>query len=214
MAKLIEERETTTRNIVLMLARSLALACVALAVFHSPAAAQGKGDTPVVLVGGSVHFKAGSQPTADDWQEKTKNQDYFYTVNLPVNVIVLKNSSAADGNSPDPDDSNPTTDNNRISISDPNSWRVDLFTLASPSVPVAHLEPQADGIHIILDDAKGQLCPTPNQIAYQPTADCSQDKKPKFSQINLIVASKQVANLTCMDAKGHKNKCRFVLRSK
>jgi hypothetical protein len=215
MAKQTEERKTAMRNLVRMLAGTLALGYLTLAAIGNPAAAQGpggKGDTPVVLVGGSFDFKAGNMTTGDGWKPKTPNKDYFYSANNPLKVIALKTSYTKDGTPPDADDSNSATDHTRISISNPTSWQVQLYTEESASTSVAHLEPQGNDIHIIVDSATGALCFTANQLIFQPSGDCKAKDKTKFSQINIIVGGQQVASLSCL-VNGKKNKCRFVLRT-
>jgi hypothetical protein len=225
MAKLTEERKTAIRNV--MLAGSLALGSLAAAVLGNPVAAgQGPfrpGDTPVVLVGGSLRFKAGRGAAGDAWQQVTQYKEYFYPASYQVKVIVLKNKPISNGDNPDPDDSDQTTDKTAVPISDPTAWRIDLFTSASPSNPVAHLVPQANGkeIHIILDDPNGSLCPKGNPIKrvnYESSGNCT-NKKPKFSQIKITVngqppPSPLPSTLTCQDAMGDpQGKCKFVLRA-
>jgi hypothetical protein len=200
MAKLVEERKTMVRNLVLMLAGSLALGYLSIMVIGSPiVAAQDRrpGDTPVVLVGGSLRFKAGSTTANDAWQQVVQNQDYYYPATYKVRAIVLKKSLDAGTDGPDSDDTNSHTDKTKVKISKTDSWRVDLFTRASPNTAVAHLEPQANGIHIILDAMSGALCPFGSpivRVTYSTTRPCPADPNDPaygvtFSQIQITVNS-------------------------
>jgi hypothetical protein len=221
MAKLMEERKTTVRNLVLMVAGSLALGYLAITVIGNPiVAAQDRrpGDTPVVLVGGSLRFKAGRAAANDAWQQVVLNQEYYYPATYQVKVIVLKNSSDGDGDGPDPDDKKRKTDRTRVPITNPN-WRADLYTLAAANTPVAHLVPQANyQIHLVLDDQSGSLCPvgTPIQrVTYSPSKDCN-NQSVSFSKINITVNGVPATppSLPCQDAAGTNNSCKIVLRAK
>ncbi len=220
MAKLMEGREARVRNLVLMLARSLALGYLAITVIGSPMAEaqHGPGDTPVVLIGGSLRFKGGMATANDSWQQVVLNKDYYYPASYPVGVIVLKQKAKSKGDGPDPDDANPGTDRTPVPISNP-SWRADLFTVASPNTPVAHLmaSPGSLQIHIVLDDANGYLCPvgTPiKKVTYNPTKNCTTHAV-SFSKVNITVngVAATPGSLTCQDSAGTNYHCKIVLRA-
>jgi hypothetical protein len=82
MAKLMEGRKTTVRNLVLMLAGSLALGYLAITVIGNPIVAAQVGrripaDTPVVLLGGSVKLEEHSFPV-QNWQPGPLPTRYYY----------------------------------------------------------------------------------------------------------------------------------------
>src|ERR1700722_12913653 len=74
---------------------------------HTPTVAG--GDTPIVLVGGTLTFKAGNKN--NDWQANSTTGGYSVAPGYPVAKIVIKAMSAQD-TSGDPvgDDSDQTTD--------------------------------------------------------------------------------------------------------
>jgi hypothetical protein len=218
MAKLVEGRKAGVRNLVLMLARSLALGYLPIMVIGNPiAVAQRPGDTPVVLIGGSLEFKGGRGAHNDAWQQVVLNQEYYYPASYRVGVIALKQKPTSTGNGPDRDDADSRTDKTPVPISNPN-WRADLFTVASPNRPVAHLmaDPVTLQIHIILDDTNGKLCTVGNpieRVTYVPSKDCN-DKLFNFSKINITVngVAATPGSLPCQAATGPNYKCKIVLR--
>jgi hypothetical protein len=219
MAKRMDGRKTTMRNLVL--AGGLALGYLAIVVIGNRiVAAQNRrpGDTPVVLIGGSLRFKAGSTIANDAWQQKVLNQDYWYPA-YRLAVIALKQKTASIGDDPDVDDVDTTTDTTRIPISNSN-WRADLFTVASGNKPVAHLAGTRANlqIHIILDDTKGNLCPVGKpiikKVTYVPSRDCNDDSL-KFSKINVTVngVATTPASLNCPATPTGDHHCKIVFRA-
>ena len=122
MAKLMAGRKTTVRNLVLMLAGSLALGYLAITVIGNPiVAAQRPGDTPVVLIGGSVKLEEHSFPV-QNWQPGPLPTRYYYApAGKSIATIVVKNNPG-DGDDPG------LTDRLNIPIPPGASWEIDLFT--------------------------------------------------------------------------------------
>jgi hypothetical protein len=219
MAKLTKEGTTAMRNFSLMLVGSLALGYVALAIIGNPVVSA-RGDTPVVLAGDTLRFKAGSTDPGDNWTQVTPNQDYFYLATYKVRAVVLKKTVDAGTDGPDNDDINSHTDKTKTKIPKNASWRVDLFT---GDTAVAHLEPQPNGIHIIRDVRSGALCPFENPIVrvlYSATGSCPTDPKDPayvvtFSQIKITINGQPPPNpqpVPCQANGATVGHCKIVLR--
>ena len=214
MTKLTGKRKNTIRNFVLMLAGTLTLGYLVAALTGSPIAADRgpfrPGDTPVVLVGGSLRFKAGRAAAGNAWQQVTQYKDYHYPANYKVKFIVVKISPDPHGDGPDGDDTNAATDKLRVDISNASSWQVDAY-IATSTDPVASLKLAADGmIHLT---GNGNLCPfgTPIKRIFYST-DCSSEAV-KFSQINITVNNNPAGTLSCLDGMGDPlGQCKIVLR--
>ena len=116
------------------------------------------GDTPVVIIGGSMKFKDEDQTDAAVfWVPVTANQVYSLTPTYPITTIAVKVKSAPDSGDSYKDDQKLATDLIRIDITQDASWEIDEYTRAGP---VAKLTGTNNGnqINLALTGA-GSLCP-------------------------------------------------------
>jgi hypothetical protein len=200
-------------------------------LFTSHAAAN-SGDTPVILVGGSMTFKAGAYQTPQSWSTVTAGQEYSVAPSYQISTIVVKATAPADGDGSNPGDANPTTDKLRLDVSTASSWEIDEFTSAYGSNPVTKIFPKQNGaiteIHLALLDTNGTLCPVNSanmkRISYSPTKQCpAQGSLPDatFSQVSVTLNGDVTAagtpqpsgTLNCVDSAGDPlGKCRIALK--
>ncbi len=196
-------------------------------------------DTPVVLVGGSMTFKAGAYQNPQAWSTDTANKEYHVSPAYQVSTIVLKAILLPDNDTTGSGDANPTTDKIRIDVSTASTWEIDEFTLASPSKAVVKIFPKQNGsiteIHLLLLDGNGMLCPVNAanmiRIRYSPTPSCpapapspsgTPPTAPVFSQVSVILNNEvgpdgttpqPTATLNCIDSAGDPvGKCRISFR--
>lgn len=246
-----EERSFLTQRVILVGLSILAVAGLLFGAFFaggsrtgirllfSRAAANSAGglDTPVVLVGGSLSFKAGSQKGTLQWTPvpgcSTPCTEYFLDPGYPVSTIALKNSSDDDPNDPnDPPaapDNNPAKDKIRVDISNASTWEIDEYTsVNSVDTQVALIKPSAAGtteIHVkFLAGAPGGLCLTRSKrIMYSPTGACPASgpvtDAVTFSKVTLQIdngsnVTTSSGSLSCVDdsSKPTLGHCRIVFR--
>jgi hypothetical protein len=196
------------------------------------------GDTPVVLVGGSMTFKADAYQTPQAWLTYTANKEYYVSPNYQISTIVLKAVVGPDNDTTGSGDANSSTDKIRVDVSNADTWEIDEYTVASGNTPVVKIAPKQNGsiteIHLYLLDAGGMLCPV-NQnnvrIRYSPTTSCpapppsagtTPPVAPIFSQVSIRlnndlasdgVTPQPTATLNCIDSTGDPTgKCKIVLK--
>jgi hypothetical protein len=193
---------------------------------HTPTVAG--GDTPIVLVGGTLTFKAGNKN--NDWQANSTTGGYSVAPGYPVAKIVIKAMSAQD-TSGDPvgDDSDQTTDELRFDVPTitpvVTSWEIDEFTSDSGTTAVASITPgSGNTINLQLKNPSGSsLCPdNPKKIRrllYNNGPNCT-GKNPDFTSVSLSVTAiinnvsqtLTLANLDCIDQNNNLGICRIVFR--
>ena len=182
--------------------------------------AANSGDTPVVLVGGSMTFKSGSKKSPA-WAPVTPHQEYYLTPGYDIATIVLKFIGSDDGgDNHDPDDANIHKDKLRVDISAATSWEVDAYTQSDDLHAVVQITPKQNGsgqseIHLVrLDQAQGAtLCPNGSmkRIKYGRTPDCSETLV--FSKIELKVDGQSSGTINCIDDAVKKvGTCKIILR--
>jgi hypothetical protein len=171
------------------------------------------GDTPVVLMGGSVTAKVGSTDNSKKW--KKSNGVYHAQPSFPIAVIVLKNSAPQDsGDNHMPDDDDPATDRQRIDVSSAGSWKVDVFALATDTTPIISITSGSD-IQLALANASGALCKVSNRrTAYSTDPGCTAagKKGATFAKAVVTVDGTVPSNGTLMCTTGGAGKCRIVFR--
>ncbi len=181
------------------------------------------GDTPVVLVGGSLMFRAGKGAVV--WQAtppvspSTKVIQYSVTPDYQVASIAVKAKPDSDPNDDNPapaSDGKLSSDLFRVDVPNGTTWEVDEFTDASDQ-PVASITPVSGDIVLKLLDTSGFLCPQGNKnvrILYGKQSDCSDAVN--FTKVSLTVTANGVTQangtLVCVDLNNKPNHCRIVFR--
>jgi hypothetical protein len=193
------------------------------------------GDTPVVLVGGSMTFKAGAYKAGQSWMQD--DTGYHVSPSYQISTIVLKTSAPPDNNdSTNSGDANPGTDKLRVDVSASNSWEIDEFSVAGGNTnPVVKIFPQQNGpvteIHLVLLDNTGKLCPVTRKnvrLRYIPNIQTcpnpplpddpptgSPPVPPVLSQISIKLngEANPSGTLSCFDSGGDPaGKCRIALK--
>jgi hypothetical protein len=187
------------------------------------------GDTPVVLVGGSLTFKAGDKSYA--WVEDTPNAKYHISPAYPIVSVALKTTAGGDpSDAPVADDSDATTDLIRTQLTASTQWKIDEYVIVAPSttaVVAASLTQQGSSIYLTLPPkATGWLCPnkTLKKIIYSPTQSCPATTPTpdpvSFSNVGLtvtdtvngVVQTEETGNLNCLDTNSVSGECRIVFR--
>jgi hypothetical protein len=172
------------------------------------------GDTPVVLVGGSMTVKVGSSDPNLMWNSYSNG--YRTSTAHAVTEIALKRDYKPDDN----DDKHRDTDDNQamdlgspISVTSAAPWTVDLYKTGStdPSLRISVNPPALDYQLTVLDD--GILCRNSNRRIAYSTGDCTGDnqKKVKFSQA-VVTTNVGTTTLNCIDTNNQQGSCRIVLR--
>ena len=199
--------------------------------------AANSGDTPVILVGGSMVFKAGAYQTPVTWASVTDGQEYYVSPTYQISTIVVKSTAppdpAGDGDTTNSGDANPTTDKLRLDVSTATSWEIDEYTSASGNNAVTKIFPKTNGaiteIHVALLDTNGILCPVNSKnkrISYSPTKPCPPQGSPlpvtTFSQVSVVLNGDVMADgktpqpsgtLICVDSNGDGlGKCRIAFK--
>jgi hypothetical protein len=176
------------------------------------------GDTPVVLVGGSLTIKAGD--TSYPWT-LVSGMTYQTTPNYPVKTIVLK--TVASGNSDD------GSDKLKIDVSNASSWEIDEYIQGTDSdvkaASITGVETAPNSASpIYLQPTSGYLCPVQSaapitSLKYSLTSGCPDPVPPapdpiKFSKVSITINNQPfpTGTLACYDSSDPKGTCRIVLR--
>ena len=222
----LDERTTVTRALfavglgVSVLGGVLFFGIKALFVAN---AAANSGDTPVILVGGTMTFKSGAQGTPPPWQTVSGSSpaEYFLDPGYSVAKIVVKKNAPPDDDSSQTGDAQPKSDRLSIDVSDAGTWKIDAYTLAADgitSVKVASLAPKDNTteIHLkVLDDTdpNAALCFVPSstvRIRLGHTGSCPDTSS--FDSVIVTIDKVVTGTLKCTDGSGTKGTCRIVLR--
>jgi hypothetical protein len=210
MAKLLEGRKARVRNLVFVLAGSLVLGYLAITVIGIPiVSAQRPGDTPVVLIGGSVTLGARSSVAGQIWHSITTQKAYFAPGGSAIVAIVVKNA-----------DSNNATDRLNIPIPPGASWEIDLFTKEVSGVAVKIQPDSGTPTNIDATAASGVLCPnSANTDLYYSHTTCPAGNAPPpkpadtFDNVVVKINTFTVGTLNCVTLSGAANHCRIVLKT-
>jgi hypothetical protein len=179
------------------------------------AQAANPGDTPVVLMGGTVTVKVGSKDNRQKWKQKSGK--YFATPAFPIAVIVLKNTAPPDNDdNHKADDDDQNTDRQRIDVSGAKSWKVDVFAQASDTTPIITITSGSD-IQLALVNLSGALCKnTKRRTAYSTDQGCTTSGKNNATFAKAVVSVDDTVpsngTLTCTDPSLGSGKCRIVFR--
>ncbi len=173
------------------------------------------GDTPVVLMGGTVTVKVGSRDNGQKWKQKSGK--YHAKPAFPIAVIVLKNTAPDDSDdNHKADDDDPSTDQpqHRIDVSVAGSWKVDVFALATGGSPIITITSGSD-IQLALVDPSGALCKdSKRRTAYSTDRGCTDQGKraATFAKAVVTVDGTVPPNGTLTCAASGPGKCRIVFR--
>jgi hypothetical protein len=175
------------------------------------------GDTPVVVIGGSVVVKHGSRDTAQRWHPRNSGE-YHTAVTHPIASIALKKHALPDHDDDHrADDLDPDTDLERIDIPGAASWKVDIYEQNSdkhPAISIASAE--SLGILLTLEDQAGSFCEhSKRRIAYSidPGRTESGLKNAKIAKAIVSVDGKVAGTLHPIDLKSNSpGICRIVFR--
>jgi hypothetical protein len=197
----------TKRNLVLMLAGSLALGYLAIMVIgNSIVEAQGRGDTPVVLIGGSVTLGERSSDANQNWQPITAQKAYYAPAGTSIDTIVIKNN---------PDDG--STDRLSIPVAGV-PWEIDLFTTEVTGIAVKIQPDSTTPTNIDATAVSGTLC-LRNKDLYYSHAVCPAGGGPPpqgadhFANVTIKINNVAIGTLNCVNYAGAPNKCRIVLKT-
>ena len=215
MAKLLEGRKTTVRNLVLMLAGSLALGYLAIKVMgNSIVAAQvvrplALGDTPVVLIGGSVKLEEHSR-TGQNWLPVTPLTTYGAPAGDPILTIVVKNN-------PGDGDGDALTDRLRIPVPVGASWEIDLATDEVHGTAVKIQPDSTTPTNIDATAITGALCfDSGNKRLNYSHSVCSGGNSPgtdTFTNIIVKINNVPIGTFNCVNSAGAPNLCKIVLKT-
>ena len=187
-------------------------------------------DTPVILIGDSMRFKAGAQTPGGAWTETDPNTVYTMQLTSPITTVALEQNSKGDDNdNSNPGDNDSTNDAVNLTDSNVTLWTIDVFTVppsdtATPSVSLSVTNGTAVAptttITVTRKDTNGKLCKESLQrVEFSPDS-CKKDgtahTRPKFDHVNVTVTKASSvqwsATYTCLDQNKQKGKCRIVLR--
>jgi hypothetical protein len=173
------------------------------------------GDTPVVLIGGTVTAKIGSMNNRQKWSGSGRL--YHAKPSFPIALIVLKNTAPQDNDDnhkADDDDAN--TDRQRIDVSSAKSWKVDVFAQVSDTTPIISITSGSD-IQLALVNLSGALCKdSKRRTAYSTDQGCTASGKKNAAFAKAVVSADGTVvpngTLTCTDPSQGPGKCRIVFR--
>jgi hypothetical protein len=199
--------------------------------FISAEGGGGDGDSPVVIIGGSLTFKA----PYNNWTASTTDTGYTVDPQYQIGTIAVKARSdpdpaaPTDGSDPNkdrPDDHKAKTDAISVDVSHANSWEVDEYTatdtdLSIPSVVITSLpstsSPPSYPIKLALKSG-ASLCPTSNKrLGYRDaTSATCPDPNIVFTMVRIKLDTgaglKDAGILGCFDKNGKEGICRVVFR--
>lgn len=175
------------------------------------------GDTPVVLIGGSVVVKHGSRDTSQRWHSR-KEGEYHTALTHPIASIALKKHALPDQDDDHrADDLDSSTDLERIDIPSTASWKVDIYEQNSDKHVAISIASATDlGILLTLENQAGSFCEhTKRRIAYSidPGRTDSGLKNAKIAKAVVSVDGKVAGTLHPIDLKSNTpGICRIVFR--
>jgi hypothetical protein len=184
------------------------------------------GDTPVVLVGGTLTIKSGAQANPPSWSPATQSTKYSLDPGYAIaKIVVKKNAPVEVDDQSQGGDDQPASDRLSVDVSDAGTWEIDAYAIA-PTVgaqakEVATLTPKKGTTEIDLNvlqnaDTTAALCYVSGstlKIGLGHTgqgASCPDNSS--FDSVILKLDGKTTGALNCIDANGTTGSCRIVLR--
>jgi hypothetical protein len=166
--------------------------------------AQAHGDTPVVLVGGSVTLGEHSSSGSDWSPATTPGTSYTAPAASAISAIVVKATPS------DPDADSP---NDRLHINVPmgNSWKIDILTSQLGNTKAVTITPS--GSNIVATANTGQFCHVGRDLRYSHNSNCPNPNQPDdtFSSVIVTINEIQIGNLNCNT--GTLGLCKIVLET-
>lgn len=175
------------------------------------------GDTPVVLIGGSVVVKHGSKDATQRWNPRNHGK-YHTALKHPIASIALKKDAHPDHDDDHrADDLDPATDLERIDIPHAASWKVDVYEKKSDKDHAISIASDTSlGIVLTLEDESGGLHEhSKRRIAYSfdPGRAESGLKDATLTKAVVSVNGKVAGTLSPSDSSNTPGRCRIVFRT-
>ena len=159
--------------------------------------AQGPGDTPIVIVGGSLTFRQGV--TGGVWTPNAPGPNYSTTAAAPITTIVVKDRNNGD--------------RLRINVGSSSTWEIDVNSDLTPGTPAAVITPDAlkTTLTVNVTDSNGMLVKvSPTDLVFRKQGCSGTGCDVGFTSITVIIDSIQIGTLNCnQSGAGH---CNIVLR--
>jgi hypothetical protein len=176
------------------------------------------GDTPVVIIGGSVVVKHGSKDTSQRWHPGNKSEYHTASTHRIASIALKKHALPDQDDDHRADDLDPDTDLERIDIPSAASWKVDIYEQNSGKDSAISIS-SADnlGILLTLENRAGSFCESSKRrVAYSidPGRTESGLKNAKIAKAVVSVDGKVAGTLHPIDLKSNTpGICRIVFRS-
>jgi hypothetical protein len=175
------------------------------------------GDTPVVLIGGSLIVKHASKDKNQKWNSKN-SREYHTTLTHPIASIALKKYAHPD-NDDDyrADDEDPDTDLQHIDVPSAASWKVDIYAQTSDKHPTISIASGTrSDVRLILENQAGSLCEhSKRRIAYSldPGGTESGQRNATLAKAVVSLDGNVAGTLNSIDLKSNTpGICRIVFR--
>lgn len=175
------------------------------------------GDTPVVLIGGSVVVKHGSKDKSQRWNPKHSGE-YHTALTHPIASIVLKKYAHPDNDDDHrADDLDPDTDLQRIDVPSAASWKVDIYAKNSDKrSAISIASGTRSDVRLTLENQAGSLCEhSKRRIAYSidPGRTESGQRNATFAKAIVSFDGNVAGTLNAIDLKSNTpGICRIVFR--
>ena len=176
------------------------------------------GDTPIVLIGGSMSFEQQSKSKPQQtWEERDDKTGYYTAGRDPINLIVIKKKK-----SDDPGDT--SSDKVPYPIPDKATWSVQLFTqnLGSDQAAVT-VSPESgtNYVDITINPQRGIFCmdkkAKPNTVYFNDSGSCPKppdaDPKTHFTKMTVKIGGTSDTQI-CSDPDLGNYNCKVVFRTK
>jgi hypothetical protein len=175
------------------------------------------GDTPVILIGGSVVVKHGSKDATQRWSPRNHGE-YHTSLKHPIASIALKKNAHPDHDDDHrADDTDPATDMERIDIPLAASWKVDIYEKNSDThSAISIASATGPSIVLTLEDQDGRLHEhSKRRIAYSfdPGRAESGLKDATITKAVVSVDGKVAGTLSPIDLSNTPGICRIVFRT-
>jgi hypothetical protein len=175
------------------------------------------GDTPVVLIGGSLIVKHGSKDKNQKWN--SKNSSEYHTISThPIASIALKKYAHPDHDDDHrADDEDPDTDLQRIDVPSAASWKVDVYAQNSDKSPAISIASGTrSDVRLTLENQAGSLCEhSKRRIAYSVDPSRTEPGQRNATMAKAVVSfdGKLAGTLNSIDLKSNTpGICRIVFR--